>query len=490
MISHLNSATTLMHQFRKILSLILSTVVLTSTCSLYGKSPISVSFMEGSTMSGDLAGLSFENGLLLETTKTPNSPLALKIDTFKTIDFVNPPTNSEPLYSRLVLQNGDILPGNLSEIDENLITFSSIFTSDLEVPRSQAKLLRLGVRPQKLVFHGPLPLSEWDGNGRENWGLPPQSTDNSIYMDVRGQLSRDFDLPEQFIIEFKLSWDRTPSFRMSFAKDPDQKNSPDLYYIDINSAGLQMKRQTNGKFRWYDLIKLSHNELNKIVPLQEKELDVQIQVNRRSSHLSLFLNGDLVRRMSDPVEVPQGNSILIERTIAPLKDQDDAMILSEFKVYAWDAVSELEITEAPSDGINDIIVSSHGERISGKLLDFQSPPSTDDPLLENPLNSPRPSNEIPIENSPKVFRLNSALREEPLVFEEEKALLVYFKETQRKDAATDFPLFQIDTVNDGILNAKSITMDGQNFVLEHPLLGTLRLPHRFIKKVRFYHELH
>lgn len=426
--------------------------------------------------SGELLRISPEEGIVLKSPRSPE-PIAFRADSFTHLD-LEATGEADPFQTeRLVLTNGDILPGNLVSLDEENLVYDGLAGGRLTVPRSQVNTLRFGIKPQSLSYEGPAPLNKWTGSGVNNWVLSDDTSDGLLMLEP-GEMQQDVGLEKQFILQFDLKWQESPAIRLYFCDDLSDKAEKDRYYIDINSGGIQIRRESLEP-RWHTLLSLSQIE-----SFDDNQISVELRVNRLVGSIELFLDGKLVRIMRDSAAPPQGKGLVLVRS----RSDNSVSYLSNLKVFTWDAVSQLEMLEEPGEKDVDSVVNAEGERMSGSLLGLQ----------EKEIPAPKEDNEEPNDgveeaappsNEPAHFLLKSPFADEPRKIPSEETRIIYFKQLKKESQGSVFPKYELDLANDGLVSARAITLSGEELTLEHNLLGRITVPRSAVRGIRYLNEL-
>ncbi len=417
----------------------------------------------GKQFSGKLLAIDAERGILVDSPRSPE-PLAFKRDAFKSLQFEEEPFVTPFQAERLVLANGDILPGTLLGLDAESISYSGLIGEKVSVSRDFINTLRFGIKPQALTYHGPAPLEEWSGEGVKTWDMSEDPADGLLMIDP-GLIKADRQLGKQFRIRFSLKWQEHPSIRIYFGAELGPEATKNRYYIDLSSRELLIRRQRSKEPVTKTLITLSHQDV-----YQSRKLEVDLRVNRLLGTIDLFLNGKLIRQLRDESTPTVGNGIIIERK----RNDNTATYLTDFRVYEWDAVSQIELLEEVGTTSADSVVDASGKRISGMLLSLKTESLPDEESEEQ---------------EERFFLLQSPFAKQLLKIPAEDARIIYFKEHTEKSHATDFPKYELELVNDGLVSAKSLTLVGGKVNIKHPLLGGITLPRSSVKAIRYYEEL-
>ena len=479
-------------------------------------------FDESTHFSGEVISMSQTEGLLIKHKRSPK-PIAFRTDSFRFLELLQtkapPPLETE----RLALTNGDILPGNLVALTTETLSFQALAGGKLQIPRTHADTLRLGIRPQTVRYEGPTPLADWDGSGVENWS-ELGNTQKGILIEEQGEISRDAELGNQFVISFKLSWSNRAYFRLYFGHSDQKANKKNRYYIDLSNNEAVLKREQTEGPRYVPLI-----DIKEVEAFDDNEVQVEIRVNRLTSTLELELDGKLVRQVIDQAPPTTGNLISISRS----RDDSTSNYLSNFKVLYWDTLAEMPIEEEAGNAHADSLVNSKGERMSGVLLKTKEVPPTPKPHPEpankpeaeanpeiqeepeveapeekkgeeealdaspsSPENSPlalapAPAEELkpaPVE-APLFFLMKSPFAASPIEVPVKNTRMIYFRDFTEEGASEqteEFPKYELALLNEGLLSARNVSIQKDSITIEHPLLGQIDIPRMAIKSISYF----
>jgi len=135
-----------------------------------------------------------------------------------TFPAAQPPVRAEGDFS-FELSGGDVLAGQLRGWSDETVTIESPHFGTLSVRRGAVRrMYRIDENPA-LVFTGPSGLAGWTV-GEAGW----QEDGPQLWTDKPGaSLTGDFDLPDRAVIEFEVSWTKTPDFVFAVGVDARSK---------------------------------------------------------------------------------------------------------------------------------------------------------------------------------------------------------------------------------------------------------------------------
>ena len=396
-----------------------------------------ISLKDGSTLRGTVLSIDGDEKLVINTDISPE-PVELRASALRSINFEVKSGERQGDPELLHLVNGDILPGVLRSLDEEKLVFQTWFAGDLTIKRSNTRSIDFGVIPQKLVYMGPKPLTEWSDNDDWEW------EDGKLICDTSGTIAAENVLPRQFILRFRLDWETGPNFRIYFCDDYLKRTgNADRYYFELNSMGSQLKRQTTeGGRRWHTLAQ-SHRRPEEF---RDRGVNVELRVDRDRRQIFVYLNGEKLQRTPDPIDTfPAGTGIMLQSQAGG----DLKNIVSNIAIYEWDAITELRRDEGHADPETDGLVDVEGQHISGKAVRLEEEAGKTRVIFESPFNN------------------------RPLKVNNERISSLYFK--QVPDLPEGQAPIQFDLRGGGKLQLASLELGENQLNATHPLLGPLNL---------------
>ncbi len=371
-------------------------------------------------------------------------PLRLTADAVEKVEFSAPESAPNPPGTLIELINGDLLPATIESLDDKNLAVATADAGRMTIPRSALKSMQLGVRKRKVIYTGPTSLEEWtrDGEVSRNWSF----ANKSLVANGPARASRNFEAPQQFILKFTLKWQSSPNFQIFFADPLTPKvEAVDRYYLQFNSAGLEIKREASEGRRSPPSVMIPP-----VTPEQfpENQVDVEIRVDRKTSRLHLFLNGEPEGAGVDPVaKPPVGNGVtLVNNSPAGMTQE-----IRGIEVIEFDNTRTRHRAEDRGDSKSDSLISRDDERWGGRLTAIRQGP---DGVL---------------------FSFKSDFQEEPLELAEEDVSTVFFAKPEPEAAPAQVHPFALRLRGEGSLRVSSCTFSGDAISARHPLLGTLKI---------------
>jgi hypothetical protein len=400
-------------------------------------------FLEGAErLSGSVRAISENGSVLLDTPLSPEL-VPLKGDSVRKVVFSEPAEKPVAANCGVTLTNGDVLPGDIESIDDKNLTLNSSVAGRFVLPRELIYSLQLGVHKSNTLYAGP--------DGLEGWSREPATAahwtfdNDGFQVQGTGRIGRDFELPPQFIVRFKLSWDTSPNIKFYFAAAPgNAERAQDCYYLQFAAAGIEIKRESASGRRWTTIANL--NRLPKQYP--GKHVTIEIRVDRPGRTLQLFLNDEPEGPFKDPIaRPPVAGGIAFESML----EEGAKAGISDIEVLDWNLKGERRRTEDRGDVTKDVLIGIKSERFSGKFIEAKKGP----------------------EGMLYVFK--SAFQEEALEVPESEVATVFFVGKTNADADVVKNPFILQLCSGGSLHVASCSFSAELVEATHPLLGRLTL---------------
>jgi len=227
------------------------------------------------------------------------------------------------------------------------------------------------------------------------------------------------------------------------------QGTADRYFLTVNSAGMELKRQSTSGRTNHSLAQ-DHRRPKEI---SANGMDIEIRVDREDRVLQLLINGDVVDRCIDPVKkVPQGNGLMIESSASG----SSANFVSGLEVLEWTDKPQNRRTKNAGDPDKDTVLDRQGEHFSG---------------IAEAISGPAANPEI-------VFRHPHAA--EPLKVPLDQAAALFFRATDGAGDEQPHPL-ALALTDDGSLTLETCRIDNKAARCNHPLLGELKIDRRAIR---------
>jgi hypothetical protein len=382
------------------------------------------------------------------TVTSPLSPekLQFKGESFQSIQFDDKKTSAHNTNNIIYLKNGDVIPANVEKMDDKTLSFQMPWSAKFSAPRTAIDALHFGTSENTTLYTGPNP-DDWELG--KTWKF-----DGGLVSQSWGNTHRKFDaLPDRYVFSFKVAWRGNAGIKCLFASTSvDGNSATDGYFLQFNSGGLELKRQSSGSKRYTSLA-----TFNEMTPdtMDGNEMTVELRVDRSNRLLQLAINGQQLRsNIIDPEEtgrVPTGNIISFICTTG----SEDRHTVSDIRITTWGSATAEARMEKRSDTKTDVLFDVESNRSSGQLKGIQ--PGKDLQILfENPHDP-----------SPKPLPAS-------------KVAVIYFSgEKSDKNA----PPYRIKLQGFGTLMVDAFDVTNGTLHASHPVLGALEIATDLVSEI-------
>lgn len=399
-------------------------------------------------VSGKILRFHSAQQLLLESpiASQPLEILAEKLQSLSLSPTATPPENTSPQW--LELSNGDQLPISIQQLDTTTLDFLTPWNTLLKVPRRKIRAIHFDAADAKVFYQGP--TNDWELS--KAWKIE----NNALTSLAWGPAHRSFDsIPDRYVIDFDVAWTSgNAGFKFVFASDHVDGNAPsDAYFLQFNSAGLELKRQTQQQHRQY----ISLASFNDLTPdhFEQSRMSLTLRVDRSNRLLQLAIDGKNLRRtIIDPKEtgpIPTGKVFSFQSTSGP----EDQIRIQNIRISSWPSATAEARQEKRPDSPLDVLFDIDSNRISGTLHTIQ-PGKELTVVFESP-HDPKPQ-PIPAHKIAVIHLSNEA--------------------TQAPKQG-----YRMELLHRGMLHASDFTLEKDLLQLQHPLLGKLSIPRSHIRKI-------
>lgn len=405
-------------------------------------------------LSGEILSIG-QDGIIELASPLATKPLKLKSEKLNEAVFSHEESTDNPPSIMLHLSNGDTLPVHqlIDMKDQQLQTRSEI-TGLVSIPRHALDSAQFGIAPDQSVYANTLNLDEWlDEEGeRRNWEYKAKA----LVANGSARASHQFNLPKNFIISFKLSWNdkNPPMFRMLFAQNAKPSDTGNGFYrLTFSNGGVHLERESSRSKQPHTLTQLRR------LPSQytKNEATFEIRVHRESRRIELLINGEPESTCIDPIdEIPQGSTISIECN----STNGSIQRISNFSIAELTNTHARHLSEGRGDNNTDILITTDDDRLAGHLLAI----------------TPSPEGNI--------LRFQSDFIDHPLeIPQSEVATLLFAKPKAETPAQNPTPPLQIQLRNQGLMHIHQLEMTNGRISALHPLLGKLSINKQSVQSI-------
>lgn len=408
---------------------------------------------EGSRLSGTVTAMG-DDGRISLSSDLAFEPFQIKSDRIQRVIFDSgKPAPGDENDALLILANGDQFPCELQDIGPTSLHVSTTFAGPLEVARDRVSTVQLGVRPRKILYHGPDNADGWAV--RSNWRYEQRR----FIADGGGSIARAFEVPASFALKFHVSWRNTPNLHVFFADDSMEPSArADRYELTFDgSSGFSLKRQ------------LADTPAYKDMPMQsirrdpseyaDSQIDIELLVDRKIKPpcVHLLINGEEEGKFSDPAKIaPSGKGIMFLSKIG----SDDQMIVDNIEVREWDPAAVRHRSEPRGDETKDVVITRASDRGTGSIIGMATGKNGAGPTI--------------LYKSPHY--------EEPVELPAADVSTLFFAKAAGALPESKVP-WQLGLRGRGSLGVSGAVFSGDSLVAEHPLLGKLEIRREAIARL-------
>lgn len=395
-------------------------------------------------LSGKVLAIDLDGTVLLDTPLAPEA-VALNGESVSKVLFSASEVKIPPAGCQVALVNGDVLPAEIEAIDDRNLTLRSSVAGPLVIPRAMVSSLSFGGSLPEMIFTGPDGMGGWtlDPPTAESWSFDK----GALRAGASGTISRNLELPQNFIVRFKLAWDAPPNFKFYFASPAKAGGGAvDQYYLQFGQAGLEIKREASSGRHFPEM-----NARISRLPSQfsGKRLEVEIRVDRAGGKVHLLLNDELEGVYKEPLaKPPTGGRIAFQNTT---DEEGSPLSISAIEVMEWNLKDVPQPSKERGDKTKDVLKTVSKESYSGVLMGIK--PGADGLL----------------------YLFKGAFQEAPIeVPEAEIATLLFAAPAGELPVGPPSP-FSLRLMGGGSLRVSACKFTEELVEGTHPLLGPVRL---------------
>ena len=269
-----------------------------------------LTFTDDSYLLGNVGGLTKERKLqwIHHSSRTP---LEFDFSAVQSITFHR--ASEKNLFSRanllheIYFKNGDFLRGNLLNIEQGSLHFSTDFSDCLTVGIDEISHLLCLPNSYNVVFDSFTDFKRWKKSNSKSW----RQEKGDLISIFSGSTGTTLPKLDTLAIRFKAKWDRSFYLALRFFSDSDGSNYGNTgYHLSFSNhrINLQSNKTVNGRTLRESLGSILVDELAGV-----KSANFQIFANRIKKEFIVKINGTEYARWRepDPQYIPQENGILL-----------------------------------------------------------------------------------------------------------------------------------------------------------------------------------
>lgn len=318
----------------------------------------SLGFLAGDQFFGQL--MKVEAGKLTWRHAESESPLTFDM---KNLESMHLAKSSDMMASEnlIYLSNGDVLPGQILELNETEAVVSTWYAGEIKVLRSMIKSIRFGEKNDKLIL-ARMPKNErqmkkdWKMTG--NWNFE----NDTMISTQNGYLSRDMTETDKLAMSFVLARSGNSNAEIYLFADAEKGTSSPAYVFRFNQNYVNCYvKEEGGRSRYFG--NLYYNDNGESV----NELSVQIYADKQAHQFHLVVNGNPLQvvRPNKSSKRPKFNGLVIASS------SNRTMKISKLLIKKWDGSLDLDLnseTNEDEETKADKVTFTNADMVSGKLL--------------------------------------------------------------------------------------------------------------------------
>lgn len=396
-----------------------------------------VRFSNGDVMTGSIIDIT-DTGAVRFAYPEASDTLEISAGGLTSLTFDQESNKLESHGERLYLTNGDELPCEIKMMDDKVVKFSTWYAGDFEVPRTSVSKIRFDNKLESTIYSGPNNLEEWDD--AENWTVDQET----LMVNGQGVISKEFDLPNNFIIRFNLEWEGTsPRFKLHLCgRENTTTGRIDRYYMDFNSAGFQFTRVTPRSFQKLGKVDLVAREM------KQPRIAVELKVDRQNQQTVLYVNGQELGTFDDTSSsAPLGKFVVFESS----QRDGDTLRIKNLQILEWggNALTRQKNEEIATKK-GDTLFDSEGLRFTGAANKIQD-----------------------VDNKLTIF-FDSEFSKTTLKVPSDRASMLYLKEPETEQSKVQSS-YSASLIGGGKISLGQTSLNQNEAVTLHPILGQCRI---------------
>lgn len=279
-----------------------------------------------------------------------------------------------PTGDILLLDNGDVLSGQLESLDKESAILKSPAIGTVKLPRQRLRTARLASGTGAIgAYTDDGDLSGWISSAPGGKPIHWSAVNRTLSFNGRGQesIGKDVKMPPSADVSFDMAWSPTktarfglgPEFTMVLCADkakPEQ--SPMGYTLNFNRNWLTVMHLNNDPAVRQQST-LGRIQLNQFLE-GKTSMRVRIIVNRATRRLHVLINGNDAGELQDEaVAPPDGTAIQLTG------NGDTGLRLRNLRVEPWNGLIGTKLsTTSKSARDRDLLLAADGDEIFGEII--------------------------------------------------------------------------------------------------------------------------
>ncbi len=387
-----------------------------------------------------------EQGLVTLQHQSTPSPMVIRAEHVKQILF-SPSLSPLTQHTEcLTLHTGEKLPCQIIQLNSNTLKINTSYAGQLELKKSDVAKITFQSSLANHIYYGPNSSKEW--SYINDWIYQG----GSLISKSKSLAYRNFELPESFIVSFRLHWEEHPKFKFYFCTESKETmKKQNRYMLFFDASGIELKRVTRRRYQGLAAIQRRPDSFKNNTTL------IQLKVDRKNGQISISLDGEEIGTFIDKTSnIPSGNGFIFEST----PRSNGSLELSDITISPWDGITALSKPQQNTNKTLDSFYDNQGQLFSGQALNLER---KEDKNLHLTFKSPHTSQPMEIE----AANLNS----------------LFFPTPEEETPKQTIPPIYIELSPSGEMFASDISLKDGLLTATHPSLGTITLKQSTINSV-------
>ena len=280
----------------------------------------------------------------------------------------------------ILLDNGDLLAGELVTLDKEWATMQSPAIGTFKLPRERLRTARLATGSgDSATYVDAGDLSGWIAGTTDGKPIRWTANNQAFHFNGRGQehIGKDVKLPQAADISFDLAWSAARNARLGAGPDFNMVLCADKAKPGPNPTGYMLNFDRN----WLTVMHVSndpaarqHATLGRVGLTQflegKSSMHVRVIVNRITRRLHILINGNEAGEMQDEAPAaPEGTAIILGG------EGDTGLKLRRLRVESWNGLIGSKLpASAKSNQDKDLLLAVDGDEVFGDITAVRTDP--------------------------------------------------------------------------------------------------------------------
>jgi hypothetical protein len=241
--------------------------------------------------------------------------------------------------ARIVLTNGDILPGNIVSLDDKTLALDTL--SDAA----------------NIQYAGPTSLDGWIAGRMGNSGSWSYK-DGTLIGASYGTIGRDVKLPDMSSLSFDLSMQGNQQIGIGiYADHPD--NTGNCYMLQLSSGFAELQRYSRNTGSTV----IGNAQMQNAI--RHDRTHVELRSSKDKKSIWLLLDGKMMKQWTDPADFSGGGGSII------FAAQPGSIVrISAIKVSSWNGKFDESASPTGKTG-SDSVQLANDDKVTGHLESIQ-----------------------------------------------------------------------------------------------------------------------